>query len=89
MPLGVNQIFAADAPRSAGSRIGHRIGMAATASVYRLEQHRPGARSAAFGVDSVYRSGAPRSMKMGTIRSLSRYDGPSEHSKARAELAPA
>ena len=32
-------------------------------------------KSAGRGVDSVFNSGAPRSMKMGTIRSPWRYDG--------------
>jgi hypothetical protein len=31
-------------------------------------------KSAAFGADSAYRTGAPRSMKTGNTRSLSRYD---------------
>jgi hypothetical protein len=33
-------------------------------------------KSAAFGADSVFRTGAPRRMKMGTTRSLWRYDAP-------------
>jgi hypothetical protein len=38
------------------------------------KQTRDVGKSAAFGVDSVFRSGAPRPMKMGTIVSPSRYD---------------
>jgi len=33
-----------------------------------------GVKSAAFGADSVFQSGAPRPMKMGTIASPWRYD---------------
>jgi hypothetical protein len=38
-----------------------------------------GGQTASFGVDSVLRSGAPRSMKMGTIASPWRYDAGACH----------
>jgi hypothetical protein len=40
---------------------------------------------AAFGVDSAYRSGAPRSMKMGTTFSLCRYDAAARHALQSAK----
>jgi hypothetical protein len=39
----------------------------------------PSANSAAFGANSVFRTAAPRSMKMGTIRSPYRYDAAACH----------
>jgi len=42
--------------------------------------------SAVFGVKSVFRSGAPRSTKMGTIRSLCPYDAVASHALQRANL---
>jgi hypothetical protein len=45
-----------------------------------------GAKSAVFGADSVFRSGAPRSMKMGTIRSPCPYDAAARHSLQSANL---
>jgi len=42
--------------------------------------------SADFGVDSVYRSGAPRSMTMGTTRSPWRYDAAADQPLQSASL---
>jgi hypothetical protein len=41
---------------------------------------------AVFGGDSVFRSGAPRSMKVGTIRSPFRYDAAARHALQLANL---
>jgi hypothetical protein len=43
-------------------------------------------KSAAFGCDSVFRSGAPRSMKVGTIRSLCPYDAAARRALQSASL---
>ncbi len=42
-------------------------------------------KSAVFGGDSVFRTGAPRSTKMGTIRSLCPYDAPACHALRSAK----
>jgi len=43
-------------------------------------------KSAVFGANSVCRSGAPRSMKMGTTRSPWRYDAAIRHALQSANL---
>jgi hypothetical protein len=45
-----------------------------------------GAESAVIGVDGVFRSGAPRSMKMGTTRSPFPYDAVARHALQWANL---
>jgi hypothetical protein len=44
-------------------------------------------RTAGFGVDGIFRSGAPRLMKMGTIASPFRYDEASESATNLAGVA--
>ena len=46
----------------------------------------PSAKSATFGADGVFRSGAPRSMKMGTIRSPWHYDYAAGFAPWRADV---
>jgi proteic killer suppression protein len=63
-------------PRAFGSAFG---GIAVTPTHFNIPRKgdavTPSTETAAFGGDSVFRSGAPRSTKMGTIRSPWRYDG--------------
>jgi hypothetical protein len=46
------------------------------------------ARTAGFGVDGVFRSGAPRPMKMGNIVSLWRYDAGAYHTPESENIRP-